>query len=349
GFLSYYMFCGGTNFGFLNGGNEQTVAYDAPAGTPRKYIPMMTTYDADALVGEDGIPTEKYFACREVLLKNCPSLTPSEPLPANPEFQALGAVRLTEAARVLDQLDCLSSNVVESAAPLNMEAMGQNFGFVLYRTHVANTNNDKPHSLNIRSLRDRATIYENGKYRGTYMRERAYEPVQLLPGKDGVTLDILVENLGRTNFDRIIDRKGILGHVTLDDPCKLFGWTQYCLPFNDLSRVEYAPVDSVVIDDETPVLLRGTFDADETKDAFLHMKGFGKGNVWVNGFNLGRYWEIGPQETLFLPKDLLKKSGNVIEVLDLHHRDSLAVVEGIDHAILFGDPKNPPAYAPEYR
>lgn len=349
GFLSYYMFCGGTNFGFLNGANESTVSYDAPEGTPRKYLPMMTSYDTDALVGEDGVPTEKYFACREVFLKNSAVPTPAEPLPQAPEFQELGTIQLTEAARVLDQLDCLASHVVKSVAPMSMEALGQNFGFVLYRTQVSDTHNDKPHSLNIRTLRDRATVYENGKYRGTYMRERAYEPVQLLPGKDGVTLDILVENLGRANFDRIIDRKGILGPVTLDDPCRLFGWTQYCLPFKDLSRVEYAPVDSIVIDDETPVLLRGTFDADDTKDAFLHMKGFGKGNVWVNGFNLGRYWEIGPQETLYLPCDLLKKTGNVIEVLDLHHRDRWTTVQGIGHAILFGDPKNAPAYAPENR
>lgn len=342
GAISYYMFCGGTNFGFLNGANEQTVAYDAPENAMRKYIPMMTSYDTDALVGEDGEPTEKYFACREAFLKHHLVPTPTEPLPAPQQFQNLGEIRLTEAARVLDQLDNLATKVTESAATQSFEQLGQNFGFVLYRTHVADTHNDKPHKLDIRNLRDRATIYEDGVYRGAYMRERKYEQIALLPGEKGITLDILVENLGRANFDRVIDRKGILGHVTLDEPCKLFGWTQYCLPMKDLSKVQYAPIDRVVIDDETPVLLRGTFDADDTRDAFLHMKGFGKGNVWVNGFNLGRYWEIGPQETFYLPCDLLKKTGNVIEVLDLHHRDKNTTVSGIDHAILFGDPVNPP-------
>ena len=47
------------------------------------------------------------------------------------------------------------------------------------------------------------------------------------------------------------------------------------------------------------------------------MSAWKKGVVWINGFNLGRYWSIGSQQTLYVPGELLKEENN-IEVFELY-------------------------------
>jgi beta-galactosidase len=49
----------------------------------------------------------------------------------------------------------------------------------------------------------------------------------------------------------------------------------------------------------------------------LELPGWTRGFVWVNGFNLGRYWSAGPQRSLYVPGPVLREGGNEVWVLEL--------------------------------
>jgi beta-galactosidase len=198
-----------------------------------------------------------------------------------------------------------------------MEKLGQAYGFVLYSTHI-NHIKDYKRALGIGGLKDRATIYGNGEYLGTYMRSRGGQTVYITPPEEGLDLDILVENMGRVNQGHYIldEIKGITGHVTLDDGSLLMDWTNTSLPMTPetLKRLDY----SLPPKKDRPAVFRGSFAAKAGVDTFVNMKGWTKGAVYVNGFNLGRYWNVGPQETLYLPGELVREH-NTIEILELHN------------------------------
>ncbi len=65
-----------------------------------------------------------------------------------------------------------------------------------------------------------------------------------------------------------------------------------------------------------PAIYNGNFSLNETGDTFLDMSKWGKGIVFVNGHNLGRYWKTGPQQTLYLPGCWLKKGENNVTVFE---------------------------------
>ena len=295
--VNLYMFHGGTNFGFTNGAN---------------YVdgiqPTVTSYDYDCPVSECGDLTPKYYAIKEIVEKHF-GKAPDLPV-ANLPKKAYGPVALTAAAPLFDNLP----EPVCCAHTMTMEELGQDFGFVLYETTVKGPCQDA--EIVVEGLHDRAIIYVNGEKAGVKERTgKRDDPVRLtLADGEEASLSLLVENLGRINYGpKLRDEKGILRGVKAGYQFQ-FGWKMYSLPCDDLSALRYAPLPG----DCCPAVLRGTFTVGEKADTFVRLDGFTKGSVYINGFNLGRYWNApGPQKTLYLPAPLLWEGENEIVVLEL--------------------------------
>jgi beta-galactosidase len=308
----YYVVCGGTSFGFMNGAN-----YGG------HYQPQPTSYDYDAPMDEMGRPTKKFFALRDVLAKY---LAPGETLsdvPAATPVIEIPKIQLPESANIFENL----GEPVKSETPLSFEDLSQGYGYVLYRTHISGP---VEATLLIKDLRDFAVVCVDGKRVATLDRRKNQQSMPLKISGQSATLDILVENCGRINYGgRMRDnRKGITESVMLGDH-ELTGWEMYRLPFDSTASLHFKPGPAP----SAPAVHRGTFKLSELGDAFLDMRKWGKGIVFVNGHNLGRYWNIGPQQTLYLPGVWLKKGRNEIEVFELM-KDDVDIVEGIKSPIL---------------
>jgi beta-galactosidase len=297
--FNFYMFHGGTNFGFWAGANFSD-----------KYEPDVTSYDYDAPLNEMGQPTPKYFAIRDVLRRYQPkgAILPDLPKPL-PAID-IAEIFFPESASLFDNLP----RSVRSPQPRSMESFGQNYGFILYRTELVGHRSGK---LMITDLHDYANVYVDGKYLGTLDRAKKETTIDI-PKSDPPhrSLDILVEAMGRINFGQfLLDRKGITDRVTLNN-MTLMGWDVVGLPMgeDDLAGLKFGTVPT----EKPGIFFRGTFDLANTADTYLDMTGWKKGIVWVNGQNLGRYWEIGPQKRLFCPAPFLKTGKNEVIVFDLH-------------------------------
>jgi beta-galactosidase len=295
--VNLYMFHGGTNFGWSAGAN-----WDGG------YRADITSYDYDAPLDEAGRPTEKYTAFRSLLMKYQPErITPAD-LPAPTQFIGIDRIEMTEAASLFENLP----NPTRSAGVKSMEAYGQNYGFILYRTRLHGPKSGK---LIIQELRDVGCVFIDGAFIGRLERRLNQSTIELPAAtSQHPVLDILVEGMGRINFgSHLIDRKGISEWVTLRG-VTLMEWQVYCLPFeNDFIRsIRFAPSDSVA----APGIFRGIFKLENPGDTFLDMSRWKKGVVWVNGRNLGRYWNIGPQQRLYLPAPWLKAGMNEVIVFD---------------------------------
>ena len=296
--VNFYMFHGGTSFGWMNGANWDDNSYQ----------PDVTSYDYDSPLDESGRPTPKYLAARKVIADETGATLP--PIPATPPTQAIDGIRLGESASLWDSLP----TPVSSADPKTMESLDQAYGDILYRKRV---DADTSGELRIDDLHDYAQVYVNGKRIGTLDRRLKQDRLKVALHK-GDTLDILVQNDGRINFGEkmLNERKGILGGVSLNGQ-SLKNWQNYSLPFTDSASLHYTATACK----HAPCFYRATFDApvsgSAAADTFLDTKGLGKGFVWLNGHALGRTWSIGPQRTLYVPGVWLKASGNELVVLDL--------------------------------
>ncbi len=304
--MNFYMFAGGTNFGFMNGANYG-VTFSAPEGTPNRYIPMLTAYNCDPLVNEEGLPTPKYFACRKALYE---FLGKEEP--PMPDFdyksQKTAPIALTERVSLWDTADY--TKAISSKLPLNMDEMHQDYGYCLYKTTLVG--DGKAITLDLPELRDRADVYLDREFIASVMREREHEPIVLtLENGREYTLELLVENMGRINFgEKIIEKKGLITPPTLDGEI-IENWECLSQPMTEISSLDYKPDTA----QKGPIFAKGTFKAEPNVDTFLDMRDFGKGVAYVNGFNLGRYWSLGPQYTLYVPGELLKEE-NTVEIFE---------------------------------
>jgi beta-galactosidase len=289
-----YMVHGGTSWGFMSGAN-----FDG------SYQPDISSYDYDAPLDEAGRPTRKFGLLREVIKKYLPTGAQLPELPTPLPMIEIPPFELREAAALLGPL----GKPVLSAQPKTMEELRQRYGFVLYRTRVAQKVKGL---LEIKGVSDYAVVLQGSRLLGALDRRLKQESLEVdLEG--GEPLDILVENMGRVNFGprMVDDRKGIVGKVTLAGS-ELSGWENYPLPMTDLSALRFSSSNLT-----GPAFLRGQFELSSLGDTFLDMRGWGKGYVWLNGHNLGRYWKIGPQQTLFVPSPWLRKGTNQVVVLDL--------------------------------
>ena len=310
--LNFYMFHGGTNFGFMNGANHGG-----------KYEPTITSYDYNALLSESGDMTPAYHAVRKIneeFFGELPPLTCK-----NSEKKAYGKVELTEKAFVLDTLEAISTPV-KTAEPKFMEQIGQGYGFTLYSTTVKGPITDQ--MLDFDCVHDRAIVYINGEKKGWYERSRHQDNIRIdLRTGEEIKLDILVENMGRINYGPMIrDRKGMTG-IRFGQR-NHYGWMMYPLEMKDLSGVKYEKCDGGV---EKSSFLRGVLNIEgEPKDTFIRLDGFHHGFVTVNGFNLGRYYnDAGPQKTLYCPAPMLKTGKNEILVFETDSSDR-NVIEFVD-------------------
>lgn len=308
--FSIYMVHGGTNWGFQNG-----------ADWGDSLEPITTSYDYGAPIDESGRTNDIYNAIRQTIAshigsENIPDMVKDEPVIEIPD------IKLTPSSKLLDSLP----DPISKKFPINMEALEQAVGLTLYRHVMASAING---TIDVGDApRDRILVYVNGRRVGVidslYVTPNTVE----LSLKKGDILDLLVENMGRVNYgDRIVDqRKGIVGNVTLDQNV-LYGWQIYSLPLS--SPPKPSSNDIKLADTSDPVFFEGAFDVDPIGDTFLELPGWTKGVVWVNGINLGRYWTIGPQQTLYLPGCYLHEKNNKITVLALEPTGQEDVVRGI--------------------
>jgi len=245
---------------------------------------------------------------RAVIQRHLPAGELLPEVPANKPSMVIPAIELQSAIKLADLL----TTPVHSMKPMTFEDLDQAYGFVWYRTQL---DGGKTGILKIKGLRDYAVIMVNGKRAGILDRRNAQDSLslKLAPGK--IVLDILVENLGRVNFgpNLLKNKKGITADVTFSGT-EIQNWDMFKLPFKEVKSLKFKPGYQA---DHTPVIRKGTFTVGEVADTYLDMRKWGKGMVWVNGKNLGKYWEIGPQQTLYLPAEWLKKGENEIIVLEL--------------------------------
>jgi len=307
--FNLYMAHGGTNFGFTSGAN-----YDKT----HDIQPDLTSYDYDAPISEAGWVTPKYDSIRSVIRKYIHTNLP--PVPASIPVIEIPSIKLTRVADVFSYAEKMPA--VTSETPLTFEQLNQGYGYILYTRHFNQPING---TLEVTGLRDYAVVYVNGEKVGELNRNTKHYTLDIdVPFN--ATLEILVENMGRINYGAEIvhNTKGIISPVRINDMEIVGDWSMYKLPMDkypDLSQ--YAKTD--VYENKTdkiqslkgkPIVYEGTFVLNEVGDTFIDMSNWGKGIIFINGNNIGRYWKIGPQQTLFIPGVWLKKGENKISVFE---------------------------------
>lgn len=309
--FNIYMFHGGTNFGFTAGANHNQ---------GHGYEPTVTSYDYCAMLTEWGDYTPAYHAVRKLLCEK-QGIEPPE-LPESPKLQSIGKVELTETASLFENLD----NIGEKhhvPVPEGMEYFGQNFGLIYYETTLKGKYNASP--MYVKNVHDFAEVYFDGEKKTSidrtlysvegkttlkdviFKKKKGESSPFLMPALSGERkIGVLVDTMGRVNYGNMLDRKGI-SDIYLGIQ-RLMNYDVWTLPLDNLDKLKYS---SSVKKDE-PVFLRGSFKTDSKADCFIHLDGFNRGCVYINGFNLGRFWKVGPQKSLYIPGTLLKDKNEII-------------------------------------
>jgi beta-galactosidase len=307
--FNFYVVHGGTNFGFTAGANSGRKGYE----------PDVTSYDYDAPVDEQGNATPKYTALRDLLASYLPK---GKKLPPIPDKIPSIVIEPFEAVPFTSLWDNLPAPV-SSVQPKTFEAYGQDYGFVLYRTELVGHKKGK---LTVTDIHDYATVFLNGKYIGKLDRREGINTIDI-PSSDAVlpVLEILVEGMGRINFAQyMIDRKGITDRVTLDG-MTLMNWKVFNLPMDKKFIYDLRSSGKTV--NKPGIFFKGNFSQIMTGDTFFDLSDFQKGVVWVNGHNLGRFWDIGPQKRLYCPASWIRIGMNEIIIFDLHKTEG-GIVSG---------------------
>ncbi|XP_041724881.1 beta-galactosidase-1-like protein isoform X1 [Coregonus clupeaformis] len=312
--VNMYMFEGGTNFGYWNGADHDN-----------RFRSVVTSYDYNAPLSEAGDSTEKLLGIRDTISKFRD--IPVGPMPPASPKMAYGFVTLTMVGNLSSLLDTLSpQGPVRSRYPLSFEEMKQYYGFMLYRTKLPrDLPEDTPLISPLNGVHDRAYVSVCGVFQG--LLERDTTLVMNVTGKEGDQIDVLVENMGRVNFgSKINDFKGLLSNLVLGEDV-LTDWQIYPLDIDGAiasgwpqSGQRRSPPGPVRGPSDGPVFYQGTLPPNGLAwDTFLRLNEWTKGQVWINGMNLGRYWpKRGPQQTLYVPGPLLSPTQpNNITVLEL--------------------------------
>ncbi len=295
--VNMYMAHGGTTRAFMNGANMSD---------SDPYSPQISSYDYDAPIDEAGNPTPKFYALRNVIQKyiptgvTIPSVPKTEPPITIPKF------RLAYGTDVLHALPI----PVYSVKPLTFEDLDQAYGYVLYRTKVKGPLEGK---LEIIHLRDYGIVFVNGRRVAVLDRRLNQETCAVHLPDSLNTVDVFVENLGRINYGKYINdnHKGITKEVLINGN-NVTGWSMYGFPFGAEPEISSRLTDTT----QYPIIREGAFDLSEVGDTYLDMRDWGKGHVWLNGHNLGRYWDIGPQQTIYMPAPWLKKGKNKLVIFE---------------------------------
>ena len=301
--FNLYVVHGGTNFGFTAGANSGNKGYE----------PDVTSYDYDAPINEQGIATPKYTVLRELIDSYMPK---GKKLPKIPDPVPAIEIPLIFPARFTSIWDNLPQPV-NSVTPKTFEEYGQDYGFILYRTELIGHKKGK---LVVTDIHDFATVFLDGAYIGRLDRSEGINSINLPESKvANPVLEILVEGMGRINFGQdLIDRKGITERVTLNG-MTLMNWRIYKLPMD--WKFVYDLRSSGKVINKPGIFFKGDFSLLTTGDTYFDISNYKKGIIWVNGHNLGRYWDIGPQKRLYCPASFLKLGLNEIIIFDLLQED----------------------------
>lgn len=323
--FSLYMTHGGTNWGHWAGANSPG------------YAPDVTSYDYDAPIDESGRPTEKYYLLRSLMER----YNGGKPLPEIPDTFSVASIPEFK----IDSVAPLFANMPEKIfidSIMTMEALDQGFGSLIYSTVIPE---DYPGDVKlcVNDLHDFGQIFINNKFIGTIDRRNNEKSIRLNDVKRGDQIDILVEAMGRINFGRAIkDFKGITDNVILLTPdnrsIELSGWSVSKLPDNyEFYRsLEFIPSDTLSRDKVSRLprgVYVGTFNIEDPVDTYLDFSDWGKGLVYVNGYGIGRIWEIGPQQTLYMPGCWLNKGENEILIFDIFGPRSTSVRGLSEHVV----------------
>ena len=340
--FSLYMTHGGTSFGHWAGANSPGFA------------PDVTSYDYDAPINEWGLATPKFWELRKMMEKydergfplqggrkgGLPAV-PKAPMPiiTVPKFE------LTEFAPLMSAMtEPVKGNLK------TFEEMNMGWGTMMYSTRLPEITSQ---SELTGEFHDFAQVFIDQKYIGKIDRVKNEKSLTIPAIKKGEDLIIIVEGMGRINFGRAIkDFKGIIGNVTLttetDDVEMVLtpkNWANVAIPDDyetakkvlDMVKGVNDRVASGEVKGCVPALAltqgyegskklgdllkpgyhRGYFNLKKVGDTFLNFETWGKGQVWVNGHAMGRFWSIGPQQTLYVPGCWLKKGQNEVIVLDI--------------------------------
>lgn len=297
--INLYMFIGGTNFGFYNG-------CSARGNTD---LPQITSYNYDAVLTEWGEPTRKFYELRQVIRDLYPHIPTFEP--RDHTRKAFGPALLTGKVSLFSCVDQLAQCRI-SDYPLTMEEAGTGYGYMLYRTYV--TGFDNVMKVKAIETSDRAHFYLNGEFQGVQYQHEIGTEIEMKFETENV-LEILVENMGRVNYGYKLQAptqsKGIRTGVMVDIHFES-GWEQYALPLEHLENIDFTREWK----ENTPSFYRYQFDAAEPADTFLDCSRLGKGAAFLNGVNLGRYWNEGPVCYLYIPAPLLRRGKNEIIIFE---------------------------------
>jgi len=338
--FSIYMVHGGTTFGLWSGANADP------------YMPETSSYDYDAPISENGVATPKYYALRGLLqgyLQTGESMPdPPQPVPV----QTIPLFSCTSMAPVIPQLH----RHIFRDTLLNMEdpAIGEGYGDILYETILRAGG---PGTLDLGEVHDYALVYLNDSLVGTLDRRKEEHIVRLPARSSACTLRLFVEAMGRVNYGpKLADWKGLKGTpvmtqgVGTGSPARqgqpvatpVRGWQMYPLPLGEESPgVSYSaitiPASHTAPGADAmppgPALYKAFFTVRRKADTFLDLRSFHKGIVWVNGHCLGRYWNIGPTQTMYLPGAWLRRGANHVVVMDLFPA-AAPQLQGLDKPIL---------------
>lgn len=320
--FSLYMTHGGTSFGWWAGANNTGFAPDC------------TSYDYDAPIDEQGAATEKYYQLHELLQKHSDVKLPAVPKPL--PIISIPEVKFNEMAPLFRAGNM--PQPIRSHDALPVEQYNQGYGNILYTTTLPDLKAGA--YLRITDMCDYAIVTIDGNKVGELYRGNGYETTLQIKKdvKAGAQLEIFIEVMGRINYSKLIhDPKGITDKVEVfttdgknDLTYNLKDWNVYLYPYElDYDNLSYIPT----VIGNLPAYYKASFNLNKTGDTYLDMRTWGKGLVWVNGHCIGRFWEVGPQQTLYLPGCWLKKGKNEIVVLDITG-PTQAKVEGLTKPII---------------
>ena len=278
--FSIYMAHGGTTFGLWSGADHP-------------FKPDTSSYDYDAPISEAGWPTEKFYKTRELFSQH---LMPGETIPPPPATNAVIAIAPVEARECAPIFANLPQAITDTT-PRTMEAYDQGHGCILYRTTIPA---GAAATLAAAEVHDFGFVFLDGQRVGVMDRRTNNFKVNLPAREKPATLDILVEAMGHVNYGKgIADRKGLYAPVKLDG-AELTGWRIFNLPLDGkmLARLKFSDAKA---GSNLPAFWRATVNIEKPGDTFLDLRSWGKGVVWVNGHCLGRFWDIGPTQTIMCP------------------------------------------------
>ena len=310
--FNFYVIHGGTNFGYTAGANSGGKGYE----------PDVTSYDYDAPISEQGVATPKFMALRKLLGSYLPKGKKLPPMPDPIPTLQMTIESMKPFTSVWDNLPA----PVNSVQPKPFEAYNQDYGFILYKTELIGHKKGK---LTVTDLHDYATVFLNGTYIGKLDRREGINTIDI-PESDvpNPVLEIFVEGMGRINFaQNLIDRKGITDRVTLNG-MTLMNWKVYNLPMD--GKFIYNLRSSGKNLSKPGIFFKGNFMLNQAngttgQDSYIDVSGYTKGIVWINGHNLGRYWNIGPQTRLFCPATFMREGINEIMIFDIHQTKAATI------------------------